>query len=321
MEESFIDYNKVSVIVPVYNDLEGIKKCLNSLFNQSIDRELFEIIVIDNGSTDGTKEFLKQSPVNFLEMDEIQSSYAARNKGIQHAKNEILGFTDSDVIVDRNWIRNGLKSYNKLRKNGMDGVIFGKIHFTGNPFQNIYTLYDYTTGFQNLLATNNIFTSKSVFSKVGFFNQKIISGGDNEWGERIIKNGLVIKKSDDTMIYHPLRNNFKSHFRKRLRTGYGKGQTGYRHYGETVTRDENKLQTIQDYGDLGSFLSKLKTMFFRFNIQIRLIVAAFYLIRNNQQKSIKISKFIITYIPLVLFFSVLTIYGTLLQKTGKKFNR
>ena len=127
MEDSFIDYNKVSVIIPVYNDLEGIKKCLNSLYNQSYDKNLFEIIVIDNGSTDGTKEFLKKSPVNFVELNEIKSSYAARNKGIYYAKNEILGFTDSDVITDRNWIKNGVESYNNLRKKGMDGVIFGKL--------------------------------------------------------------------------------------------------------------------------------------------------------------------------------------------------
>ena len=104
MEELNHNSYKVSVIIPVYNDKRGIKKCLKSLLEQNYNKELYEIIIVDNGSTDGTKEFLKKSPVKFLEENDIQSSYASRNKGIKHSKNEILCFTDSDVIVDKNWI-------------------------------------------------------------------------------------------------------------------------------------------------------------------------------------------------------------------------
>ena len=81
--------HKVSVIGPVYNDKKGIKSCLNSLLNQNYHNDDYEIIIVDNGSTDGTKEFLKKnSRVLFLEENQIRSSYAARNKGIKHSKNE-----------------------------------------------------------------------------------------------------------------------------------------------------------------------------------------------------------------------------------------
>jgi glycosyltransferase involved in cell wall biosynthesis len=321
MEELNHNNYKVSVIIPVYNDKRGIKKCLKSLLEQNYNKELYEIIIIDNGSTDGTKEFLKKSPVIFLEKNDIQSSYASRNKGIKQSKNEILCFTDSDVIVDKNWIKNGVKSLIELKKKGKNGVIFGKICLIGDPYQNIYTLYDYATNFRNLLATNNIFTYKEIFKKVGYFNHTIISGGDNEWGERVLNNGYVIEKVDDVIIYHPLRNDFRSHYRRRIRIGYGKGQTGYKHYGKTIRTEYGKEQIVKNYGDSFPIFQIFNVLLNRLKIQLQLIIFAFNLIRKSEQKKISILKFITCYIPIVLFFNFLTGYGTFLQKIGKKFNR
>lgn len=321
MEELNHNNYKVSVIIPVYNDKQGIKKCLKSLLEQNYNKDLYEIIIVDNGSTDGTKEFLKKSPVKFLEVNDIQSSYASRNKGIKHSKNEILCFTDSDVIVDKNWIKNGVKSLIELKKNGKIGVIFGKICLIGDPYQNIYTLYDYATDFRNLLATNNIFTYKEVFKKIGYFNYKVISGGDNEWGERVLNNGFVIEKVDDVIIYHPLRDDFRSHYRRRIRIGYGKGQTGYKHYGKTIRTAYGKQQIIKNYGDSLPNFQIFKVLLNRLKIQIQLIIFAFNLIRKSEQKKISILKFITSYVPIVLFFTFLTGYGTFLQKVGRKFNR
>jgi len=321
MEKLKLKDYQVSVIIPIYNDIKRIKECLKSLIDQNYNKDLYEIIIVDNGSTDGTKEFLKQSPVIFLEMNEIKSSYAARNKGIKHAKNEILCFTDSDVIVDKNWIKNGVKSLIELRRQGKKGVIFGKICLIGDPYQNLYTLYDYATGFRNLLATNNIFTFKDTFKEIGYFNPSVISGGDNEWGERLLNKGFVIQKDDRVIIYHPLRNDFKSHYRKRIRHGFGKGQTGYKQYGKTVRTEFGKEQVIQNYGDSVPIFKVSITLVNRLNIQIQLIIHAFNLIRKAKSQKISTLKFIIMYIPLALFFSILTMYGTLLQKSGKRFKR
>jgi len=313
---------KVSVIIPVYNDLDGIRRCLKSLINQTYDKELYEIIIIDNGSSDGTIEFLKSKPVKFLEEKSIKSSYAARNKGIKNATNEILCFTDSDVFLDKNWIKKGVKSLVKLNKNNKKGIVFGKINFIGDPFQNVYSLYDYITGFRNLLATANIFAFKEIFKEVGYFKHTIISGGDNEWGERLLNKGFIIKKDDNVIIHHPLRNNFKSHYRKRIRTGFGKGQTGYKHYGKRIKDEYDKDQMIRKNNKSSNkIFQTYKVLLSRLKIQLQLIKSAFNFIRQSEQKKISNLKFVIGYIPIVLFFNFLTGYGTFLQKIGKKFNR
>ena len=71
----------VSVILPVYNDTERLKICLEKLTDQSYSKDKYEIIVIDNNSTDNIKDLHKIFlQVKFLLEDKIQSSYAARNK-------------------------------------------------------------------------------------------------------------------------------------------------------------------------------------------------------------------------------------------------
>src|SRR3990170_3006911 len=99
---------KISVIVPVYNDAQRIGKCIESLLQQTYPHEKYEVIIIDNGSTDETREVIKKYPVKLLIEDKIQSSYAARNKGIKNAKGEVIAFTDSDCIPGNDWIERGV---------------------------------------------------------------------------------------------------------------------------------------------------------------------------------------------------------------------
>ena len=105
---------KTSIIVPVYNDPQRIQKLLYQLVNQSYDN--FEIIICDNGSTDSTLQIVQNyctkypDLVQIVSENKIQSSYAARNKGIKISKGEILAFTDSDCLPELNWLEEGVKA-------------------------------------------------------------------------------------------------------------------------------------------------------------------------------------------------------------------
>lgn len=95
---------KVSVILPVYNEEKYIGKCLETLIEQTW-KDL-EIIIIDDGSTDGTKTIITnhQLPIIFLEQ-EHQGPAKARNWGAKTAKGEILIFADADMYFDKNYVR------------------------------------------------------------------------------------------------------------------------------------------------------------------------------------------------------------------------
>lgn len=95
---------KISVIIPTYNEESVIKDCLNSLKNQTFKD--FEIIVVDDGSTDKTLEILSKEPkVKLLRQKHIGPGLA-RNMGAENAKGEILVFVDADMTFDKNFLEN-----------------------------------------------------------------------------------------------------------------------------------------------------------------------------------------------------------------------
>jgi len=95
----------VSVVVPVRNCAATIAGCLEGLLAQTYPRELTRILIVDNNSTDETRAIAARYPVTLLSEREIQTSYAARNRGVTHADESIVAFTDGDCMPDREWLR------------------------------------------------------------------------------------------------------------------------------------------------------------------------------------------------------------------------
>ena len=95
---------QVSVIVPTYNSGAALKKCLEGLEKQNFPTNQFEVIVVDDGSTDETASLLKQYSARYFYQDNAGPA-AARNKGVELAKADVVLFTDSDCVPDENWIK------------------------------------------------------------------------------------------------------------------------------------------------------------------------------------------------------------------------
>ena len=105
----------ISVIVPTYNRKGKLKDCLESLFRQDYPPGNFEIIVIDDGSTDGTREMVgnlskKHQNLKYF-FQQRKGPASARNLGIEEARAGIVGFTDTDCILKDNWIRKMLEAH------------------------------------------------------------------------------------------------------------------------------------------------------------------------------------------------------------------
>ena len=90
-----MDPLRISVILPVYNAEQTIGPCIESLLDQDFPKDQCERIVVDNNSTDGTKDRIQRYNVNCTVESEIQTSYAARNRGIREAVGEVLTFIGS----------------------------------------------------------------------------------------------------------------------------------------------------------------------------------------------------------------------------------
>ena len=219
----------VSIIVPAYNAEKTIKQLLVSIQELHYPRDLIEVIVVDNNSTDSTKSIVKQYSVTLLEENEIQSSYAARNIGISNATGGILAFTDADCIVHSDWLINAIELLNEC------DIVGGCVEVTTSNHPNITETYDRIAGFSKQgsqemyvatgwCGTGNLIAKRKVFDAVGLFNRYLISGGDGEWGLRATQYGFKLRYCEKAIVYHPARKSFRALLKKQVRVGYGAGQ-------------------------------------------------------------------------------------------------
>jgi glycosyltransferase involved in cell wall biosynthesis len=98
-------FDKLSVIVPVYNGEETIAQCLDALLNQDYPSEDYEIIVVNDGSTDRTREIVEQYPVRLINLDVNQGRIVTRETGARLAKYDLLVFNDVRVVPERELLK------------------------------------------------------------------------------------------------------------------------------------------------------------------------------------------------------------------------
>ena len=109
----------VSIIIPTYNSLAYLKKCIISLLNQTVDSMSYEIIIVDDGSTDNTEEYVKQlikkysRPKIHYYKQKNSGPATARNLGAKYAIGKYLAFTDSDCEPTKDWIKDIIKNFNR----------------------------------------------------------------------------------------------------------------------------------------------------------------------------------------------------------------
>ncbi|MDJ0774510.1 MAG: glycosyltransferase [Mastigocoleus sp. MO_167.B18] len=207
MSNCHISY--VSVIIPVYNDCKRLNKCLQSLENQSYPKELYEVIVVDNNSSENIESITSQFQQVKLGFEANRGSYAARNQGIALAKGEIFAFIDSDCLPVPQWIENGVKT---LESESAD-LVGGNVKFTFSPQKSLAEFYDSITNMQikkniesrQVSKTANLFVRKGVFDLVGLFPSHLKSGGDVIWTKKATDANLKLVYSSSAEVFHPAR--------------------------------------------------------------------------------------------------------------------
>lgn len=213
---------KASIIIPVLNQKQQIAECLDAIFHQDFPKKSFEVIVVDNGSTDGTWEVLDNFSVVKLRVSDVKSPYTCRNMGVLSARGEVLVFCDSRVIPNNNqWLKNG---YNLVLNNPIM-LVPGKIGIKpfGSGSLSQWCEVIEVTKF-NLWASEgrsaqvaNLFVLKSTFEKTGMF-QIHRSGADMEWIKSAMNQGARICYAHDAEVLYDMKRH--THLvRKQVRLG------------------------------------------------------------------------------------------------------
>lgn len=225
----------VTIIVPSYKDWERLALCVEALAAQSYPSELINVILVNNDPKD-TAPADFYIPTNFRIVTEGKpGSYAARNAALKIAEGDIIGFTDSDCIPDKDWIKNAVDYFNQ---NDSCSRIAGRVLvFPKSPKPTPAEKYDKLYAFrQKRYVTNsgtcvtaNLFTYRYVFDKVGFFNDTQMSYGDLDWGKKAHEAGYRIDYVENVMVHHPARG-LDELIKKEKRLAGGREKTGNRKY-------------------------------------------------------------------------------------------
>lgn len=221
----------ISVIIPIYN----AEKYLPDLF-RALEANHFEdgdeVLLVDNGSTDGSVHMCQEQVVRvpklyrFLSFTEKAGSYAARNYAVRESKGQALVFTDSDTKPVPDWLYN-------IRTTLRPGLaIAGKIELEivnnglWELYDNLVHLNSEKNAANNEVATANMSVYRADFDMVGFFEERF-SGGDYDWSTRAKAAGLEIIFVQDAKVYHPTRKTFEQVLKKEQRIAYGAGNHYY----------------------------------------------------------------------------------------------
>ncbi len=208
INSSMLDQPFISVIIPVYNGGKYIERCLDALIPSIYPA--FEILVIDDHSTDDTVKIAQQKGVNVLQLTEQQGPATARNFGTQHARGEIFLFVDSDVTVCRDTI--ALVAVN-FQQNPEIAAVFGS--YDDEPLEeNFMSQYrNLFHHFHHQQSNREAFTfwagcgaiRKEVFKEIGGFNQNRYKKPcieDIELGRRLRQKGYNILLDKMLQVKH-----------------------------------------------------------------------------------------------------------------------
>lgn len=202
-----------SVVIPTYNRLPILAKCLRSLERQNLDGvaiEGYEVVLVDDGSTDGTLAWLEVNAAEFPHVRSLlqdhQGPAAARNLGVERAEGDTIVFIDSDLVVTENFLQahaQGLQQGRELY--GGDRIFtYGRVINTcnfDNPTDEPYKVTDFSAAY---FATGNVAIARHWLEKAGLFDTRFQLYGweDLELGVRLKQLGLKLVKCPNAVGYH-----------------------------------------------------------------------------------------------------------------------
>ena len=187
---------QVSVVIAVKNGLPHIREAVASALNQRFDA--LEILIIDDGSTDGTVEAINAMPgtekIRFIQLPVSVGPYAARNIGIEKATGRYIAFLDADDIWEPDKLMQQVEATGESETIGLVHTWCEKIDSNGKPFGKLNIDPEKFDGrcFERLLEMNGIATSsvlvpKAVFDRLGVFDERFQLRGDWEMWTRIAR--------------------------------------------------------------------------------------------------------------------------------------
>lgn len=211
MQQTLIHYPTVSIIIPAYNRQNFLIKCLPPLFEQTYPHERYDIILVDDGSSDGTSEQAKAIAQNWngqfrVIQQQNGGPASARNTGFQASSADIVAFIDSDCVADPHWVQSLVDALSTDEASGAGSPIV-----TGTPERWISRYFQSTgmyrhrarRGKVDYLITGSVaFRRKALIEVGGFQTAQGIWVEDVDLSYKLTQAGHKLTVTDKGKVHH-----------------------------------------------------------------------------------------------------------------------
>ena len=223
-----IEDSIVSVVIPSYNRCDMLRGALESLVRQRTDGAFsFEVIVVDNASTDDTRQVLDEMAAHYPAIplryayEPAPSHPDALNRGIREATGQWIAFMDDDELAESDWLLELVQTARRRSAKVVGGpfclylkdLTEGELSSLGPIARKVlrdYRPYSIEQPFEgpNLPGSGNVMVSREVFEAVGYFDNSIVTGMcDRDFGARARTGGFEIWYNPRAIVWHRVSKN------------------------------------------------------------------------------------------------------------------
>jgi glycosyltransferase involved in cell wall biosynthesis len=298
-----------SIIIPAYNEEKFLPGCLQSIQQLDYPKDRYEVIVVDNGSTDCTRDIAASFNAAVILKPELNVA-GLRNCGARNADGNVLAFVDADCAVDRNWLRGGLHYAfdDKVAVWGAPAVPPENATWVQKTW---FLVRKKEKAIQqvNWLETMNLFVRKYHFFEAGGFNESLVTCEDVDFSYRIKRYGMIISDSALKVVHFGEAATIGDFVRKEIWRGRG-NLKGIKAHGFTIKELPSLLLPVY----FGAFLPILfvtaiviaDITWFFFGLVLLLLPSVLVLIRFRH-KIMNITNFFRLFALLQVYFLSRTI--------------
>jgi len=230
----------ISIIIPIFDAEKIIGACLDALFNQTVSCELYEVIVVDDGSEDKSGEAASR----YKEVKVLHQKHAnagsARNLGIKHARGDIILFIDADCVAQDNWIEEMTSPFHDPTIAAVKGRYLTRqsgliARLVQLEFEERYrkmAKFEYTDFVDSYSAAFR----KEVLEETGGFNPALSMSEDAQLSYALSKRGYKMVFNQKAIVYHKHPDSIWKYFRVKF----------WRSYWRMVVYEEFPYKALQD---------------------------------------------------------------------------
>lgn len=194
MIRSELDRPSISVVIPVFNSMPELEFCLDSVLAELDDYGKGEVLVVDNGSTDGSLEYLRAHPSSQVSVLQLPTASVGglRNAGAEAAEGDVLCFVDSDCVLGEGYFGAVVETFHETQ-----AAATGSKYARRDPATWIERVWEdlharSTDGYVEYVNAGNFAVRRDAFEAVGGFREDLASGEDAELGQRLNHAGFRI---------------------------------------------------------------------------------------------------------------------------------